>query len=353
MRKLIGAIVLLLTIVFVLTRMADIEQVVRTFQRGDARWLALAVLVHAVAVLNTGMMLQAVYRVLGMQEKIGRLTLVSLASSFFTVVTTSGAWGGLAIFIADGRKRGLPGARVAVAAALYYLYDFVSALVLVGLGLLVLFRRNRLGGGEVAAATILAVYAVVLAIWLYLGFRSPERLGSLLEWGGRQINRLLRPIVRKEYIDVSRARQVALDMGAGLSDARRSPEGMLLPIALGLSQKALMVSVLFLVFMAFRQGFSVGTLIAGFGLSYLFTVVTPTPAGIGFVEGLLTLGLNGLGVPLASAAVITLAYRGISLWLVLAYGMLAMRWIGAGPTPSPPAATPDEAATPQANLEQQ
>ena len=64
-------------------------------------------------------------------------------------------------------------------------------------------------------------------------------------------------------------------------------------------------------------------------------VVTPTPAGIGFVEGLMTLALNGLEVPLASAAVITLAYRGITLWLFLLYGMIAFRWIGGGSAPAP------------------
>jgi uncharacterized protein (TIRG00374 family) len=334
MRRLIFAIVLLLAIIFVFTRMANLEEVVRTVQRGDLRWIVLAVLVHGVALGCIGLQLRAVYRVLGMQEGAGRLMLVAVASSFFTVVTSSGAWGSLAVFVGDGRRRGLPTGRVAVAAAMYFLYDFVAALVVIGLGLIVLLRRNRLEGGELAAAALLVAYAVVLAVWLYLGFRAPDKLGHLLETAGRWINRLLRPIVRREYIDVSRARQVALDMGSGLHDARRSPEGLVLPVALSLSHKALMISVLFLVFMAFKQPMSIGTLIAGFGLSYLFMVVTPTPAGIGFIEGLLTLALNGLGVPLESAAVITLTYYGITLWLLLLYGLIAFRWVGGGKVPT-------------------
>src|SRR4030066_163021 len=106
MRKLVFAIILLLTIVFVLTRTADIEQVVRTFQRGDPRWLALAVLVHIVSLVNLGVLLRAVYRVLGMDESPGRLALVVMASAFVTVVTSSGGWGGVAVFVADGRRRG-------------------------------------------------------------------------------------------------------------------------------------------------------------------------------------------------------------------------------------------------------
>jgi len=332
MRKLIVAIVLLLTILFVVTRFADIEQVVRTFQRGDPRWLAMAVGVHLLAIVNLGLLLRSIYRVLGMEEGAGRLMLVGVASTFLTVVTSSGGWGGIAVFVADGRRRGLSTGRVAVAAAMYYLFDFVSALIVISLGLIVLLRRNRLEGGELAAAAVLAAYALVLAVLLYLGLRSPERLGRLLESIGRWINARLRGLLHRDYVDVSRARQLALDMGAGLHDARRTPEGLILPAALALSHKGLMVSVLFLVFLAFQQPFSVGTLIAGFGLAYLFMVVTPTPAGIGFVEGLLTLALNGLQIPLASAAVITLAYRGITLWLLLLYGAIAFRWIGGGRT---------------------
>jgi len=96
---------------------------------------------------------------------------------------------------------------------------------------------------------------------------------------------------------------------------------------LALSGKAFQVSILFLVFMAFQQPFSVGTLIAGFSIGYLFVIVSPTPAGIGFVEGILTLTLTSLRVPLAAAAVISLAYHGMVLWLPLSYGALSFRWI--------------------------
>lgn len=50
----------------------------------------------------------------------------------------------------------------------------------------------------------------------------------------------------------------------------------------------------------------------------------------------MTLALTTLRVPLAAATIITLAYRGITLWLTLLYGMIAMRWIAR----HPPAAEP-------------
>ena len=71
---------------------------------------------------------------------------------------------------------------------------------------------------------------------------------------------------------------------------------------------------------------SAGTLIAGFSISYLFMIVSPTPAGIGVVEGFLTVALSSMYVPLSDATVITLAYRGITFWIPLFIGLLAFRW---------------------------
>src|SRR3990172_929686 len=333
MRKLLLAAVLLLAIIFIVTRLSDLEQIAETFRRGVPLWLLLAVLVHLASVFNNGATLRSLYRLLGLKEGVGRLMMLWCSSVFFTTVTSSGGWGGMAVFVTDGRKRGLPAARVTVASAMYYLYDFVSALLVVGVGLIVLLRRGQLDTGEILASIVLAVYALLLAGWLILAWRSPERLGTVLTRGGSVINRLVRPFVRRDYLDLQRARTLAHDMGAGLTEVRRSPEGLLLPIALSLSHKALTVAILFLCFLAFSQPFSVGTLIAGYSLGYIFTVVTPTPAGIGFVEGILTLAFSGFGIPVATSAVIALAYRGITLWLSLLYGMLSFRWVGLGPKP--------------------
>ena len=78
--------------------------------------------------------------------------------------------------------------------------------------------------------------------------------------------------------------------------------------------------VLVAVFLAFQVPFSAGTIIGGFAIAYLFLIVSPTPAGIGIVEGIMPLALSSLRVPWSEAVVITLAYRGITFWIPLALG---------------------------------
>jgi len=191
----------------------------------------------------------------------------------------------------------------------------------------VLFRRNDLNLPELIASFILFLLAMVIASLLYLGMRSAETLGSVLAWMARQVNRVLFPFLHRQYLSEQRAIEFAHDAAEGLRELQKKPKDLILPLLLALSSKTLLILVLFLMFMAFKVPLSIGTLIAGFSIGYLFLIISPTPAGLGFVESGLTLALASMYVPLSAAAVIVIAYRGYTFWLPFAIGGIALRWL--------------------------
>jgi len=337
MRKFLYAVLFLLAIYFLLTRFTQVGQVALTLQRGDMKWILLAIGLHFVWLVNIAASFRACYRLLGLEETIERLLLLALGANFVNVIAPAAGVSGLAVFITDSRTRGKPTGRVTSAAALSILYDYLAFIIVLSLGLTVLVRRDRLTAAEISASAVLVVIALVFATLLFLGMRSGEALGRALAWMARTVNRVLWPLRRRAYLSEEKAHSFAMEAAGGLAIARQAPRGaILLPAALALSKQALLISILFMVFMAFGQAFSVGTLVAGYAIGYLFLIVSPTPSGIGFVEGAMTLALTTLRVPLAAATIITLAYRGITLWLTLLYGMIAMRWIGRQPSAAEP-----------------
>lgn len=333
MRRFLIALVFLLTVFFIFSRLTEFGDVLQTLSKGDWRWLALAVVVQGAWLLNVAASLRAIYRLLGVDEQIGHLIPVAAAANFVNVVAPTMGMGGMAIFVVDGQRRNLPSGRVTTGVALYVVYDYLGFLIVLALGLGILVQRHQLYTGDIVAATIFVCTAIVLGALVYTGMRSAERLEHLLTSLGHLVNRILRPFLRRDYLSMARAHRFAVEVSQGLDTARQSRGGLALPAALALSSKALMISILFLVFLAFGQPFSVGTLVAGFSIGYLFLIVSPTPSGIGFVEGAMTLVLNSLGVPLAAAAIVALAYRGITFWLPLLYGMIAFRLVGRSEAP--------------------
>lgn len=105
-----------------------------------------------------------------------------------------------------------------------------------------------------------------------------------------------------------------------------SPNNLIYPFLLAISNKGILLIVFFNV-KAFQVPVSIGTLVAGTSLAYLFLIVSPTPSGVGIVEGILTLALRSMYIPGNDAIVITLAYRGVTFWFPLLLGGLSMRWL--------------------------
>jgi uncharacterized protein (TIRG00374 family) len=327
MRKLIVGIALLLGIYFIFIKLAEVQTIIETLQRGDWRFVLLALVIQLIWLMNVAASFSVIYRTMGLNERFEHLLVIASAANFVNIVAPSVGVGGMAIFVSEARREGYSTARVTAAGVLFVLFEYLGFLIVLFFGLIVLVRRNNLNSAELIASSILVGIAVVMATLIYLGMRSTATLGNVLAWIGRQVNRILWPILHRDYLSEMRAYAFAHDAAEGLHEMRKKRGNIVLPVLLAFSSKCLLIFILFLMFMAFKVPLSIGTLVAGFSIGYLFLIVSPTPSGIGVVEGALTLALGSLNVPLSAAAVLTLAYRGITFWIPLFEGMLAFRWL--------------------------
>jgi uncharacterized protein (TIRG00374 family) len=155
-------------------------------------------------------------------------------------------------------------------------------------------------------------------------------MGSFLARLARLANAILRPFIRRNYLREERAHEFAHEMADGLSSLPNRPRSLLKPLFLAFLNKGLLISVLLCAFLAFQVPFSGGTIIGGFAMGYLFMIVSPTPAGIGVVEGALPLALRSLRVVWSQAVVITILYRAITFWVPLGVGAWAFRALHIG-----------------------
>ena len=325
MRRFIVVIILLLAVGLVIFSFSELQNVIATLQRAHPWFLALALVVQAFWLFVLGWIFQSIYGALGLHEGKRRLILIAAASSFVSIVTPSAGVGGLALFVADGRARGLPSGKITVAGALYLLLDQAAFLCVLAIAMVVLIRRNNLGPGEITAALILLGIACVLAFLLVLGYRSAEALGEALARLARLVNRVVGPLLHREYLSEARAHGFAREISEGLSSLPRRRHSLIRPFILSLVNKVLLMGVLVCSFLSFDVPFSAGTIVGGFAIGYLFLIVSPTPSGIGVVEGAMALALGTLRVAFSEAVIITLAYRGVTFWIPLAVGAVAFR----------------------------
>jgi uncharacterized protein (TIRG00374 family) len=337
MRKVFIAIVLMLGIILIIFSFSEIENIVKTLDQIDWHFLLLLFVVEIIWLYNLGTTFRVLYRLVGIEEKGNHLFWMASAANFVNVVAPSAGIGGMALFIDDAKIRKHPTGKVTVVGALFVLYDYYAFLCLLALGWVVLIRRNDLNTGEITASFIMLGLAIGLSLLLYLGTKSGDVLGKTLAKLARFINRILNPFIHRPYLDENNALKYAHEISEGLSAIKGKRKEMIWPFLFSLNNKAILLIIMALSFLSFHQPFSVGTLVAGLSIAYLFVIVSPTPAGLGFVEGALTIALNTMRVPLGTAALITLVYRAITFWFPLAVGAWAFRYLNQSRKPAKPA----------------
>jgi glycosyltransferase 2 family protein len=325
MRKFLFALVLLIGVLFIMARFAEVQAIVETLQRGDWRFILLAVGIVGLWFLAVGSSFYTVYSALGLDESMRRLIPIAAASNFVNIVAPSAGMSGMVVFIAEARRMKYSPGRAAVAGAVVLLLDYSAFLFVLALGLVVLFRRHTLDAGEIIPSSILFALSIFLATLIFLGMRSAESLGRALAWMARAVNRFLRPFLKRDYLSEERAYAFAADTAEGLQLLLERPYRLAVPVSLALLKQILLIAILWCSLRAFQVSFSSGTLIASFAVGYLFLIVSPTPAGLGFVEGALALALTSMFVPFSQAAIVTLAYRGFTFWIPLLVGMISFR----------------------------
>jgi hypothetical protein len=330
MKKLFFILVLFLGIAVVAISFSELETIMSTLRKAHLTFFILAILMQLLWFIATGRMYQSIFHLLGVHESTLTLSRIATAANFINVVAPTAGVGGIALFASEARRRGHPPGKVTVAAALFLLLDQAAFLVILTLGLIVLFRRNDLDASEISASFIMFGIAISYAFVLYLGYRSEEKLGNLLAKTAQGINRIVNFFRKGEYLSTARAHEFAHEIAEGFSGLTEKPSSLLRPILWGILDKILLMCVLMFSFLSFEVPFSAGTIIAGFSIAYLFLVVSPTPSGIGIVEGLMPIALTSLNVGWSQAVLITLTYRTVTFWVPFGIGAWAFRILHTG-----------------------
>lgn len=324
MRKFVIFLLLFLGATFFYLSFGELENVVATLRSGNIAFLLLGILFQVGWCFAVGYTYQSLYRLFDIPIPLYRTTLLSSASDFVNAIAPSAGISGIAVFISDANRKGYPSGKVTIIGMLFVLIDYIAFLSVLALGLIVLFRRNDLDLGEMLASAVMLAIALTLGFLFYLGSRSADALGRALAWMTRLVNRIVKPFLRRDYLDEARAHTFAREIATDLKALPQKKNSLLVPLLSAFTAKVFSMLVLTATFLAFNASFSVGTIVGGFSISYLFLIISPTPSGVGIVEGVMPLALSSLHVPLSQAVVITLAYRGVTFWVMLGVGAIAL-----------------------------
>lgn len=309
----------------VVSRFTEVQMLVKTLVQGQWQWVLAAALLQVFYYIAYTGLYKAAFDIVDVRSRLRELLPVTFAAIFVNVAAPTGGASGAALWVDDAVRRGQSGARAAVGTLLTLAADFGTfALVLIA-GLLILFQNHDLQLYEIVAALILLLVVCLMAAVLLLGIWLPNRLRRLLHWLQRTINGLARRLGRHGFLADDWAETNAIHFIEASIAVTTQPQRLIRLLAVALASHLIDLATLYVLFLAFHQPVGMGVLVAGYAMAILFWIVSPTPQGIGVVEGVVALVFTSLGIPAARATIIALAFRGLSFWLPLVIGFILLR----------------------------
>lgn len=305
-------------------QLADIYVVL---QEGVWYLLLGTALVLAVAMYNQATWYASIYKILELPSDTSVLLPLYLVRRFVTVAAPSGGFSGWVPFLQFARQRDLSVGVVFIANLVYTILWYSAFFIFLLFGLVVLFISHDLQWFEISAALVMLFADIVMITGLVLAWFAPHLLDQVLRWLSAAMRTIFGWLRRQPPLAESQFMTFADDLNQGVTLMRESDwHHMLEPIGHALLNETLHIVMFYMCAFAFGVKLNFGVLVAAYSISILFYVVSPTPGGLGFVEGTLILVLTSLGVRAHNATVITLAYRGITFWLPFILGFIALRW---------------------------
>jgi uncharacterized protein (TIRG00374 family) len=309
----------------ILSRLPEFEQFVQTLARGQWQWvLAAAVLQGAFYAIHS-QMYRAAFETVGVNGRTRDLLTVLIASYFVNTLAPSGGIAGSALFVDDAARRGQSSARAAAGAVLARIADSAAFAAVLAVGFAYLFLQHDLKPYEITGAVLLLAGTIGVSAALLLSLSGSGWLPYVLAWMQRGVNRSVSRLGRPSPLAAGWADAITAEFVEAGSAIRARPRRLLRTIGLALVGHVIDLASLYALFLAFHRNVGFGLLAASYGVGILFWKMSPIPEGVGVVEGAMVLVMTSLHVPIATATVVTLAFRGLTFWLPLVLGFFALR----------------------------
>ncbi len=323
-RRWLLILVLLAFAVLIVLSYGNIQRVIVTLFQGQLQWILAALLLQGVYYYTYALLYQFSFAAVEVRGRARELLPVLFASIFLKAVVPSGGVSAVAVFVDDATRRGQSPARAAEGSLLVLVADLATTVPLILAGLAYLQTQGALQLYQVAAAAFYVLFTAVLAGVLLLGRLQPDRLRAVLRQFQRTVNNIAARFRRPPLLPGDWAERNAEECIGAACNIAAHPQPLARSLVTAFAVHLINVACLYTVALAYGESLSPLLIVAAFTMDVVFSVITFIPHGIGIAEGVMALVFLSVAVPLTTSLVITVAFRGLNVWLPLAIGFFLL-----------------------------
>ena len=312
---------------FVFFHRSELDSLTHALRSGRWSWLLIAVLFEVLYFFTEAFYFSRALRLTGIQLSPPSVVPVLLGAQALSVVMPSEFLADQSLFFFLAKRHGQDPTQVALGISLAEIAELFSFIAVLIVGFLFLGVYHAVQPYEVAAADIVSLFCLLLGSLAAFLLWKPDHLARILIGLQRLWNRFCNVTRRSWQLSPDWAEQMRRKLIAGIKLARQNPMGLAGLVLLAFIGHLLRILCLLAVVQAFGLSAAFWKVTTAYAIGTLVWIASPVPGGIGLVEGAYSLVFVSLGILPAAAATLALVYRGVTFWLPLGAGAVALRFL--------------------------
>jgi uncharacterized protein (TIRG00374 family) len=316
-RAVLVFVVLAVALFLLVPRLAGEKHTIGLVREASLPLLIAAIVAESVSLVFYSLLFRRLMGLLQHPVTLALALRINLAGLAAAHLLSAGGVGGAAVTYRVLQKRGMRHSLVLIAVIFQNAFAYSVLFALFGVGLVTLMFRGQANDFGVVVATIVVVALIVLAgygLWLlYHPSALRRRARQISDWLGRHSKRLnVSHQLLDEWLD---------GVVDGWRRLRRDGRRHIRTFGHATGYWGLDITCLVGVVLAFHQWLAVPYLLIAYAVANVVGTFSPTPGGLGAVEGVMIALLAGFGLGSSAAIAIVLVYRLINFWLPVPLGL--------------------------------
>jgi uncharacterized protein (TIRG00374 family) len=264
------------------------------------------------------------YQVVFMMNKLKRsvwdLYKLNLIGNAVNVVIPTAGVSQAFVYAEDAHRRGDSKAVAVNSVLVTYISDYSSIAVSLIISLIYLYTVDSAVPHIVIPALIFIFITIAVYTLSYFAGKEAIWLEKVILYIFAKIEKMIIFFTKKEANLTAAADKIYKNFKDVNKAILADPKDWFKAIFYAVIQDVFAILGMYLIFISLGFDPIIRVLIAAYSVGEVIRVVSPTPSGIGFVEGGMYFVLINLGVPYPIATTATIIYRGLIFWIPLAIG---------------------------------
>ncbi len=314
-------------IILFYSRLTDLTKLVQVLHAGTWYIVLIAILLAIGIFILQSQLVQSLYSAFSIKQKIRHMLILIAGMNVANFVIPSVGFSGVTLFIADAKKHQIKAETALTVSLLYYLFYYTAFAFILILSLIYLFSITKLTPYEVITSAIFFIIIALFFSFFIITAWSLKHSIKTLNFLVAFANTPIRWLTKKDLIHKTRINEIAENMYQNLVHLKKNTYKLVLPGLFGLATHIIAIIMLGYIFVAFGYPITLSIILVGFSMAVLFSLISITPGGVGFVEGAMVVAFRSVGVPVEIALLVTFIFRGLTFWLPFIGGLVALRYL--------------------------